>query len=53
MNAGLSKKSKITPEKAVEILKSGGMIVTIEEAKNILYLLTILAKLEVKLYLKK
>lgn len=46
-------RSKITPEKAKEILKKGGMEVSLKQAKNILDLLSILAKLEVKEYLKK
>ena len=53
MESQIYKKDEITPEKALEILKKNGMKVTMEEAKNILKLLTILAKLEVKQYLKK
>jgi hypothetical protein len=53
MESQICKKDEITPEKALEILKKNGMHVTIEEAKNILELLTVLAKLEVKYYLKK
>jgi len=44
---------KITPERVVEMLKKAGKIVTVEQAKKVLELLTILAKLEVKQYLKK
>jgi hypothetical protein len=44
---------RIKPEKAVEILKQKGFNVTIDQAKNILDLLYILAKLEVEQYLKR
>lgn len=50
---GLTEKKYITPEKAVEILRKSGMIVTMKEAEEILHLLTILAKLEVQQQLKK
>jgi hypothetical protein len=49
----LTEKKNITPERAVEILRKSGMIVSIKEAKEILDLLTILAKLEVQKHLKK
>lgn len=48
-----AKKRKITPEEAVQILKKSGLEVTVHEAKNILELLYILAKLEVDHYLKQ
>ena len=48
-----AKKKKITPEEAVQILKKSGLEVTVHEAKNILELLYILAKLEVDHYLKR
>lgn len=44
---------RIKPEKAVEILKQKGFHVTVDQAKNILDLLYILAKLEVEQYLKR
>ena len=44
---------RMKPEKAVEMLKKKGMDVTVEQAKNILDLLYILAKLEVEQYLKR
>ena len=46
-------KSKITPEKAKEMLKKEGMDISLKQAKNILDLLSILAILEVNEYLKK
>jgi hypothetical protein len=53
MRKDIHTKSKITPEKAVEILKENGVQVTVDQAKNILELLYFLAKLEVDQYLKK
>jgi hypothetical protein len=53
MDNGTAKKKKITPEEAVQILKESGLEVTVQEAKNILELLYILAKLEVDHYLKR
>ncbi|WP_198952505.1 hypothetical protein [Mucilaginibacter sp. MD40] len=44
------KNRKISPEEAVRILAQSGMEVSIEEAKNILELLYIFAKLEVDHY---
>ncbi len=44
---------KITPEKAVEILKKGGMDVTIEQAKLMLEFLYKLADITVAQYLEK
>lgn len=44
--------SKLTPQKAVEILKQEGMEVTLEEAEKILDFLRNLAKIVVKHYLK-
>lgn len=46
-------KGRITPEKALVLLQKGGMNVTKKQAREILELLTVLAKLEVKRYLKK
>lgn len=48
-----SENDKITPEKAAEILKKGGMHVTIEQAKIILEFLYKLADISVAQYLKK
>jgi len=42
----------ITPQKAVEILKQNGTIVTLEEAKLILDLMYKIAKLSVEQYIK-
>lgn len=53
MDNKTAKKSKITPEEAAQILKKSGLEVTVQEAKNILELLYILAKLEVDHYLKR
>jgi hypothetical protein len=53
MGNEIAKKKKITPEEAVQILKKSGLDVSVEEAKNILQLLYILAKLEVDHYLKR
>jgi hypothetical protein len=53
MDNSRGKKRKTTPEEAVQILKNSGLEVTIQEAKNILELLYILAKLEVDDYLKR
>jgi hypothetical protein len=52
MKTRLAKKKKISPEKAVTMLRKKGLYVTPSEAKNILELLYILAKLEVDQYLK-
>ncbi|MBD1385937.1 hypothetical protein IDJ75_11650 [Mucilaginibacter rigui] len=46
-------KIRISAEEAVNILAKNGMKVTISEAKNILDLLYLLAKLEVDHYLKR
>ena len=48
-----SENDKITPEKAAEILKKGGMDVTLEQAKLILQFLYKLADISVAQYLKK
>ncbi len=48
----LPEKRSLTPEKAVEILKKHGTIVTIEEAKLILDFMYKLGKLSVKQYVK-
>lgn len=49
----IADKQKVTPEKAVEILRKEGKEVSIEEAKKILDFLKNLAKIVVKHYLKK
>ena len=41
----------ITPERAVEMLRLSGLEVTTEQAREILALLSVLAKLEVEQYL--
>lgn len=48
----LPEKRTLTPEKAVEILKKYGTIVTVEEAKLILDFMYKLAKLSVEQYVK-
>ncbi len=48
-----SENYKITPEKAVEMLKKGGFDVTLEQAKLILEFLYKLADISVAQYLKK
>jgi len=48
-----SENDKITPEKAAEILKKGGMDVTLEQAKLILEFLYKLADISVAQYLEK
>jgi protein-tyrosine-phosphatase len=50
---GISEKEKISPEKAVEILRKGGMEVTLEQAKSILEFLYKLADITVAKYLVK
>ncbi len=49
----LTEKRNITPQKAVEILKKHGIIVTLEEAKMMLDLMYRFAKLAVNQGLKK
>ena len=46
-------KQNISPEKAVEILKKGGLVVSEKEAQKILDFLYKMAKLEVREALKK
>lgn len=48
----LNEKRAVTPEKAAEILKKHGTVVTLEEAKIILNLMYIIGKLAVKQYVK-
>jgi len=48
-----SENDKITVEKAAEVLKKGGMDVTLEEAKLILEFLYKLANISVAQYLEK
>ena len=45
--------SKFTPEKALEMLRSEGLDVTIEQAAEILYFLRIIANIAVLKYLNK
>lgn len=45
--------SKLTPEKALQLLRSEGLDVTIEEAEEILYFLRIIANIAVLKYLRK
>jgi|GEM_PF-955479 len=45
--------SKLTPEKALQMLKSEGLDVTIEQAEEILYFLRIIANIAVLKYLNK
>lgn len=48
----LNEKRTVTPEKAVEILKKNGTIVTIDEAKLILDFMYKIGKLSVGKYVK-
>ncbi|MFH6936072.1 hypothetical protein [Flavobacterium sp. FlaQc-30] len=45
--------SKLTPEKAFQMLKSEGLDITIEQAEEILYFLRIIANIAVLKYLNK
>lgn len=45
--------SKLTPEKALQMLRSEGLDVTIEQAAEILYFLRIIANIAVLKYLNK
>lgn len=45
--------SKLTPEKALQMLRSEGLDVTIEQAEEILYFLRIIANIAVLKYLNK
>jgi hypothetical protein len=45
--------SKLPPEKALQMLKSEGLDVTIEQAEEILYFLRIIANIAVLKYLNK
>ena len=45
--------SKLTPEKALQMLRSEGQDVTIEQAEEILYFLRIIANIAVLKYLNK
>lgn len=47
------KKGNISAQKAVEILRGHGTLVTVEEAEKILHLLNLLAKLALDQYVKK
>ena len=49
----LNEKRTITPEKAVEILKKHGTVVTLEEAKIIMSFMYKIGKLAVCQYVKK
>lgn len=48
----LDEKRTVTPEKAVEILKKNGTVVTIEQAKIVLEFLYKIGKLSVEQYVK-
>ncbi len=48
-----SENDKITPEKAAEILRKGGMDITLEQAKLMLEFLYKLADITVAQYLEK
>ena len=50
--AMLNEKRTVTPEKAVEILKKHGTVVTLEEAKIILNLMYRIGKLAVNQWVK-
>lgn len=45
--------SKLTPEKALQMLKSEGLNVTIEQVEEILYFLRIIANIAVLKHLKE
>jgi hypothetical protein len=45
--------SKLTPEKALQILKSEGLDITIEQAEEILYFLRIIANIAVLRHLNE
>jgi hypothetical protein len=45
--------SKLTPEKALQMLKSQGLDITIEQAEEILYFLRIIANIAVLKHLNK
>jgi hypothetical protein len=49
----ISERDKITPEKTVEILKKGGLEVTIEQAKLILEFLYRLADITLSQFMEK
>lgn len=53
VNGEINEKRRITPEKALEMLRSEGLDVTLEQAKNILDFLRKLANITVTKYLKE
>jgi predicted Fe-Mo cluster-binding NifX family protein len=53
MDEKIAVNTKITSEKAMEILKRNGLKVTVGQAQKILELLSVLAKIEVEQYLKR
>lgn len=52
-NEETGEKRKITPEKALAMLRAEGLDVTLEQAKNILEFLRKLANITVSKYLRK
>lgn len=53
VNEEINEKRRITPEKALEMLKAEGLDVTLEQAKSILEFLRKLANITVAKYLKR
>ena len=53
VNGEINEKRRITPEKALEMLRSEGLDVTLEQAKDILDFLRKLANITVTKYLKR
>ena len=52
-NEETDEKRRITPEKAMEMLRAEGLDLTLEQAKNILEFLRKLANITVTKYLRK
>ena len=53
VNEEINEKRRITPKKTLEMLRSEGLDVTLEQAKNILDFLRKLANITVTKYLKR
>ncbi|PWJ95363.1 hypothetical protein BC749_11427 [Flavobacterium araucananum] len=53
VNEEVNEKRRITPEKALEMLQTDGLDVTLEQARNILGFLRKLANITVSKYLKR
>ncbi|OXE99620.1 hypothetical protein B0A64_21195 [Flavobacterium araucananum] len=53
VNEEVNEKRRITPEKALEMLRAEGLDVTLEQAKNVLEFLRKLANITVSKYLKR